>query len=289
VEIKLECELSDFSDMIKMMAIPSETAKTSYINPIIFPMIKPSKGKDEDGMLEWVVKSEVTTWVRIRYTKPTGITEPTRIPINVENALIALKMFKKDDKIIFIHDEDKGIQIIKNTKWDDLTEVHIPIPYDKPGKDVYDGFPGALEPETEIVLFKQGAVRPDISGSCKVDFFKDIFKAYKIINTPTSTTNSKKKETVETTLYKLVINEDGRTIEAFTDKEKSNLVIYKTCVVHDIKGHGEVRYTSILEDVINVLSGSFKFHTVTAGPLWIMQDTRNTKVRYLVPPAASHI
>lgn len=281
---ELQFTKSDLVDWITKMAVPikGKRGKQTFHYPKIFPMIKPSEYNDKGGMLEWIVKSEVTTWVRVKYPHQiTGLTKPTRISINVEQMLNWLKMFSSYDTIRFIHDEDNGIDILKNDRWDNSTEIELPICYDAPDpKIVFDGFPGALEPETEIILFKQGSLKPNISGSCDVSFIKEVVKI-------ANDFNSKPMEWERQAAYNFLIDGELRQIKSVVVTAKQDVII-RSIIRSDIEGSGELRYTSVLADVINTLSGTFKFYTVNRGPLWIMKDTEKTKMRYLVLPAQRH-
>lgn len=294
VRVEFKFDKKDFVDMIKKMAVPLSDRRESFLYPTIYPMFIPeNKEKHNNAMFEWIIKSEVTTWVRVSYERNTGLTESFRIPINVANTLraLALKAFKERDEVFFIHDSDRGIQIITDGVRDvqnvidsvrhKSTRYEMPITGEQPESNVYEGLPVEHDPDTEVIMFKGGTLKPDISGSCDTESLKELFA-------DTKTVNSDKVKAINN-VYHFKINEDLRSIEAFTDKKdtKSDSVMYKTCIASDIKGHGELHYSSLLEEVIGVLSSDpFKFYTIDCGPLWIMQNTDKTKVRYLVPPAA---
>jgi hypothetical protein len=294
VKVEFKFNKKNFIEMIKMMAIPSNGKNDSFISPMIYPMFIPAnKEKQNNAMFEWIIKAEVIIWVRASYELNIGLKDPFRIPINVEKTLkaLSLKAFKDRDEVFFIHDDDKGIQIItdgsRNTQniaegiREKSTRFDMFLSSEEPVKNVFQGFPGKLEPETEVIQFYDGKTKPSISGSCDKDFLAELFDDTKKIIS--------EKEKRSGIVYHFIIDEDSHSIKVST--EGIDGFFNKIYFVNDVIGHGELHYKSLFEDVIGVLSSDpFKFYAIDKGPMWIMQDTAKTKVRYLIPiPAISTI
>jgi hypothetical protein len=279
MELELKFDKNKFIDMIKKMAVPQNNSNKRFLYPIIYPKFIPVYNKDKkyiNSMLEWIAQSpDVTTWVRVEYERYPQLTDPIRIPIDVQNILTVLKNFTDKDEIFFIHDSELGIQTIT----DNITCIDMPIIGVEPGINVHDGYPGNLEQETEIIVFKNNMIKPDILGSCDVKFLHKLFITVK---------NACPKND-ENRVYNFAVDGDRHLIEAYTNKENIKIgnVVSKKYTENSIEGHGKLHYTEFLENVVDVLSPDlFKFYTINCGPLWIMQDTENMKVRYLIPPAA---
>lgn len=285
MEIELKFDRDKFIDMIKKMAVPKGNSKKGFFYPYIYPRFIPvyEKGKNVTSMLEWIIKSDVTTWVRMEYDRNLWISnfencsdliDPIRIPIDVENMLKVLKNFTEKDYIIFIHDTDENIQTIT----DNVTWIDMPVISEEPDDTVYDSYPGNLEPETEIIVFRDNTVKSDISGTLDVKFLQKLFATIK---------NVCPKD--DNRVYNFRVDGDSHQIEAYTNEEnlKTGNVVSKIYEEISIEGNGELHCSEFLENVIDVLSpGTFDFYTIDCGPLWIMQETENMKVRYLIPPAA---
>jgi hypothetical protein len=290
VRFEFKFNKKDFINMIKIMAIPLEEGEGPFLHTMIYPMFIPANTeKNNKAIFEWISKEDVTTWVRAPYEQHSEINEPVRIPINVEKTLkvLALKSFEDRDEVFFIHDEDKSIQIItdgvpntqktlecvreKSTRFDML------LSSEKPGNNVYKGFPYDLEPKTEVILFHGGKIKPNLSGSCDTKFLKALFDDIKKIKS--------KKETESGIVYRFTIDEDSHSIKVST--EGIDGFFYRIYFADDVKGHGDLYFSNLFEDFMGVLSSDpFKFYTIEKGPLWVIQDTKKTKVRYLIPPAA---
>lgn len=277
MEFQLKFDRDELIDMIKKMAVPTNNSSKGFLYDVIYPKFIPvyKDGKYVNSMLEWIAQSpDVTTWVRMEYERYPKYLSPIRIPIDVKNILKVLKNFTDANKIFFVHNFDSNIQTIT----DNITQIHMPVNGEEPGKNVYEGYPGFLEPETEIIIFKKNTIRPDISGSFNVKSLQKLFTIVK-------TVCSKKDDRV----YNFEVDGDRHLIKVYTNQEniKTGNIVSRLYSENSIEGHGELHYDDFLEDVVNVLSPShFKFYTINCGPLWIMQDTENMKVRYLIPPAA---
>lgn len=275
MKVELEFDRTIFVDMIKKMAIPRSNSKKGFLFPIIYPRIIPifEEGKRNEAMLEWIALSpDVLSWVRVKYEKYTGLAEPFRIPIDVENMLKALKEFNDAKEVIFTHDDDEGIQTIT----DNVLSLDLPIIGAEPGENVYDAYPGNYEPETEIVLLKDGTVKPDISGLCDVKFLQTLFLTIKNLS-------SKNERDI---VYNFLVDGEHHQIEAYTNQEnlKTGIVVSKIYTDNTITGHGDLHYNEYLENVVNVLSpGLFEFYAIHHESIWIMQNNSRAKVRYLVP------
>lgn len=278
MKLELKFDRNKFIDMIKKMAVPQSHSNKGFLYPVIYPKFIPVYKDDEyiNSMLEWIAQSpDVTTWVRAEYERYPRLIDPIRIPIEVQNILTVLKIFTEKDEIFFIHDSDLCIQTIT----DNVTCIDMPIIGVEPGGNVHEGYPGNLEPKTEIIIFRDNTIKPDISGSCDVKFLQKLFMTIKNVCSKND----------DNRVYNFTVNGDDHQIVAYTNKENIKIgnVVSKIFTENSIEGHGELHYTEFLENVVDVLSpGPFKFYTINRGPLWIMQETENTKVRYLIPPAA---
>ena len=276
MKIELKFDKNQFTDMIKKMAVPKNNVNKGFHYPIIYPKFIPVYKDNEyiNSMLEWIVQSEMTTWVRVEYERYPNLTAPIRIPIYVENTLKVLKNFTDKDEIFFIYDSDEEIQTIT----DNITSIDMPISGGEQGSNVHDAYPGNIEPETEIIIFRDNTMKPDIVGSCDVKFLQKLFTTIKNVCTKD-----------DNRVYNFIVDGDSHQIIAYTNKEniKTENVVTKVYTENSIEGHGELHYTDFLESVVNVLSpGVFKFYSTNCAPLWVMQDTENMKVRYLIPVAA---
>jgi hypothetical protein len=52
-----------------------------------------------------------------------------------------------------------------------------------------------------------------------------------------------------------------------------------------VKGNCIVHYAYLFPEVMNVLTSEIELHAFEGGPLWIVQDRDNIRVRYLIPRA----
>jgi hypothetical protein len=298
--IQFEMRKSFFVNMINKMAIPVNTRDSTFIFPIIALTIRP------DSEIEWIGGSDhVFVWVRVKnITINPYVPKPldfVKIPINVVNFLSNLKLFESNDIIYFTHDPDQGFDYLVSIRGSERHSVRMPTTALSEVKDICDRLPFRYEENTEIIMFKNGLVIPDVSGSCNVKLFKDIVKATKILkNTQKMRFEEKKHEIKKMTLRAdYNINIDGSThriqVVAGDDHAIPLDFIVKSVMRDDVKGHGKLHFASGFTNVIKVLSGDIKFYAVDNGPLWIMQDKDQgknrplIKVRYLIAPAEVYI
>lgn len=272
--LKVNC--SDFTDAIKKMSIPTVGQKDSFFFPFIAPKIYPN------GVMEWIAKSaNVTSWIRVKYTMPMGLTEPIRIPMEAKMFLKTLESFSGTDLITFVHDTEKEQYIFSNS--DDGNGRTILVPATSPAtiiKEIYEAFPVGFEPDTEIIMLRGGALKTDISAKCDIKLFNEV------ISNVAKITNSTKKENVQP-VYHIFIDEDLKRIKtvAGNENDRQHETRIDVIVNESVTGHGSLHYSLGFADVCNVLSGEIEFHSVDKGPLWLMHDNDRVITRYFIPPA----
>jgi hypothetical protein len=288
MDIKLKFNTKDFIDMINKMAIPT-TYNEKFIHNIIYPRFYSLKKEDEENIkliFEWIVRTEMKTWVVFDYEPRSNFRGDIRIPIDVKNMLTTLdKCFKDTQEIYFFYDTKNNIQRISG-KNKYQVQIDIPVPRKEIPNNVTNGFPGEIDEETGDILLKD-RTKYDIFGTCEKDFFEKLFTIVKYNKEEIA--NDYNKEKTKMLVYNFIVNGQDNEIEGYTNREnleKGNVIsiIYKG---KDIKGYGELHYTNLLQDVVGVLSpGTFEFHTTNLGPFIIKQESGKTIVRYQVPPAA---
>jgi hypothetical protein len=249
MKIELKFDKNQFTDMIKKMAVPRNNANKGYHYPIIYPKFIPvyKNNKYINSMLEWIVQSEMTTWVRVEYERCPKLTAPIRIPIDVENTLKALKNFTDKDEVFFIHDSDEEIQTIT----DNITFINMPIIGEEQGSNVYDAYPGHIEPETEIIIFRDNTMKPDIAGSCDVKFLQKLFTTIKNV--------CLKDDNI---VYNFIVDGDSHQIIAYTNKEniKTENVVTKVfnISVLNVSIFSDSSFT-FFSDIISLQKTCFQF------------------------------
>lgn len=270
----------EFVEIIKKMALPSKNGG-SYIYPVISPMLQISPVFKE-GILEWIAKDNVLTWVRAKCGIISGYEKPVRIPIYVDDVLKYVNIFNSSDEIYFIHDTDKQCDVITDKEQmsgvkDEKTEIIIPFKIDKNISVIYDSFPEPID-ENEVILLKDGTQKLDISGTFEKEFIDNIEKVKKV----NKVHNSKARENNED-IIGFSINGAQEKIESFIGNGKNTVVVKR--LYKDIVGSGELHYENVFMNVMNILKGKVKFFAIDKGPIWIMQEDHSTKVRYLITPA----
>ena len=276
MSITIQIMQSDFVDAIRKMALPTVAQKDSYFFATIAPKIYP------DGRMEWIAKStNVTAWVRVRYTMPTGVTEPIRIPMDVGQFLQTLELFSGSDLITFVHDPENGLNIFSNSEDGNGRTIKMPTTVQSAViKDMYDSFPVSLEEGTEVILLKSGQLRPNVSGTCNIKLFNDL-----ISNTARISGKTKKEDV--SPVYHIFVDETLKQIKtvAGSERDRNSKVITDVMMHESVTGTGSLHYSLGFADICSVLSGEVTFHAVDKGPLWLMQDTDRVITRYLIPPA----
>ena len=84
--------------------------------------------------------------------------------------------------------------------------------------------------------------------------------------------------------YNIYVDGNRHQIKVVAGNEHSKNSIVDLLQNANVKGSGELHYTSGFAEVVNLLSGEIDFYAVDNGPLWIMQDTNQMKLRYLIAP-----
>lgn len=289
--IKLEMKKAEFIDMIKKMSIPVKSREEPFIFPTITLVIRPEDEIECIGRYQYV-----TMWIRVKYTIPTGISEPTKITIDVSQLLEGLQMMKSNKNMVtFTHYPDQDKDDSLTTKMRDGTnrECIIRKQITPEARGMLEELPFRLEKGTDIILFKNGLLKPNISGSCDVQQFKELVKnaALRKKYEKSSMKSGKliKQKRNAPALYKIYIDGENHQIRTVTGKEYDKDSAEDCAKNNSIVGNGGLYYTSGFAEVMNVLSGEIKFYAVDKGPLWIMQDTDKMKVRYLIAPSPAFI
>jgi hypothetical protein len=278
MKLELTFDAKEFIDILKKMAIPQGNQKKGFACSVIFPKLIPywENEKYINSIFEWIALTEsgsLNIWVKVELKDYIEFKEPIRIPIDVKNILYVLADFKNSKNITFIHDDAEGIQTIM----DENTTIDMPIIGDEFDEyTIFDAYPGHLD-ENEVVIFSNGDLKPNIQGSCDIEFLKNSVSCIKKYS-------SKNDNEI---IYNFNVDEKNHLIESYTNKEniRKGNVFSKVCEDDSIIGSGELHYINDLSNVVDVLSGRIKFYACDRGGLWIMQDTEKIKVRYLIPPA----
>lgn len=278
--IELEMEQAEFIDMIKKMAIPVKSGE----EPFFFSKIALTSISDDE--IEWIGKFQYgIAWVRVKCTLHTDISEPVQIPIDVSDFLKCLKSFRSKDMISFTHSPDQDDILTTERKKGKrigrivytLRKTTVPTV-----RGILEELPFRFEKGTDIILYKNGLIEPNIYGSCDVQLFKDLINH---VSVNKKLEKREKKKWVMSGLYNIYVDGENHQIKTVAGNEhcKSSIVDDKTDA--NVFGCGELHYSSGFAEVINLLSGEIKFYAVDNGPLWIMQDTNRMKIRYLIAPA----
>ena len=292
--IKLEMKKAEFMDMIKKMSIPVKSREELFMFPTVTLTIRPDDEIECIGRYQYV-----TMWVRVKYTTPTEISGPTKITIDASQFLEGLQIMKSNKNMVtFTHypDQDQNDTLtteIKRKKERENIEYKFSKQIASEARGMLEELPFRLEKGTDIILFKNGLLKPNISGSCDVQQFKDLVKnaavKKKSEKSLMKTGKFLKKKRNTPALYKIYIDGENHRIRTVTGKEYDKDSA-EDCAKNDsIVGNGELYYTTGFAEVMNVLSGEIKFYAVDKGPLWITQDTDKMKVRYLIAPSPAFI
>jgi hypothetical protein len=292
--ITFDMHRNSFIDMITKMAIPIRDHKDGFLFPTIALTIRPDE-------IEWIGQSQyVTSWVRVKCATSINTPEPVHIPIIVPAFLKELKSLKRK-KIKGEHFKDKNIISFSC----DPTDDQITLIDEEEGYSATHTIPGTpksnvtgmlkelpfrLERDTDIILFKNGVVRPEISGFYDVKLLQDLVKNVK--SKKKEIAQSKDKVLIETErrmplTYTIYVDGNCHEIKTAADTRYATINVNRSN--DDVSGHGELHYLFGFDDVVNVLSGKIKFYAVDKGPLWIMQDTNQMKLRYLIAPATVYV
>ena len=262
-------------DIIQKMGVPTTGGKVSYAFPIIAPKFTPAGG------LEWYGKLKALT-VRVKCKKlnVSGITQDIRIPINITNFLSALSMFKTTDQIVWVHDEDHGIERITGgdpAEKTMLAEVGSAEVASVAG--ACDEFPGSLDTDG-VILLRGGTIRPNIHATCNVSIFRTLIENTHIV------TGTKKTDEVPA-VYHMKFDETTGTIETIAGKESSRTKRVIRNVLGNVTGDGECFYALGFADIMTILDGPIDVYCVPNGPMWVSQQTESKIVQYLIPPVST--
>lgn len=283
--IKIEMNKDKFIEMIKIMAIPTSSPKEPFLFPKIVLTLRP------EGEIEWMGRLKyVTVWVRVEQKIITDISEPVQILIDASQFHKALNTFKRKTEIITFthnpdHDDTLTAEIRKKKRNEQIGHVeYIEYTLRKANDPIVQGvleeLPFRLEKGTDIILFKNGSLRPNISGSCDISLFKNSIKPAELID---KWRKEKKKKQVFSK-YNIFVDSKLHQIKIVEGNEHGKYSITDLLNNANVNGSGELHYTSGFAEVVSVLSGEIKFYAVDNGPLYIMQDINGMKARFLIAP-----
>jgi hypothetical protein len=268
------------------MAIPTRSREEPYFFPTIALTIR------SDNEIEWIGRfRDVIVWVRVNCEVHRDVSESAQIPIDAQTFLRDLKIFEKStvikNKIQFTHDPDQGLDFLTHT-YSRSKSSREPAANLSEVRGMLESFPFRLDKEgSEIILFQNGLIKPNISGSCDVELFQDLVtnaRKLKKLELESITDRSLKKKKKSMPLMYNIYFDDDSHIKTVAGHENLKYSIADRILSSNIHGRGELHYSSGFAEVVNVLSGQIKFYAIDNGPLWIMQDTDRMKLRYLIAP-----
>jgi len=269
---KLKISRDILEDLVKKMAIP--TGKDEYVFKTIAPTITP------DGRLTWIGKNKFSTvWVRAKGLDVSGITEPIVIAFKSAEILKTLKLFKKkNDVIVLTHDTENSVDVFTTNNEKGKRTVKLPSIVESEAKEKQDVFPGQIG-EDGVIVYK-GGLKPNLYCKCDVSVFKELVKN-------TNKVKGKKKREEKPNNYHIIFDEEHGMLRTFAEdkEEKSYTKLDDEISITDVKGNGTVHFSYLFPDVMNALSGEIELWSIEKGPLYIMQNSENVKIRYLISPA----
>jgi hypothetical protein len=267
---ELRIKKGDFEDLVKKMSLP--TGKDEFIFETIAPTVTP------EGYLEWIGQTSIfVAWVRAKKLDVSGITGPIVIALKSKEIMKMFKFFKgKNEIITLIQDTEIGEYIFtadndKRKRTITLQAISI-----DEAKERRDKFPEQIDEYGVIV--SQTGLKPNLHSICDSSVFHELVKN-------TNKIMEKKKEKPPY-VYHIIFdgaNNILRTIAGdITDNPLKTVddKVYATSV----KGNGIVHYAYLFPEVVNVLTSEIELHAFEGGPLWIVQDSDNIRIRYLIPP-----
>jgi len=268
---ELKIKRGDFEDLVKKMSLPA--GKDEFIFETIAPTVTP------EGYLEWIGQTrQFVAWVRAKGLEVSGINEPIIIAFKSKDIMKMFKFFKgKNEIITLIHDTESGEYIFTadNDKLKRTTMLQA-ISIDE-AKERRDKFPVQID-EDGIIVSKTGQ-KPNLHSICDSSVFRELIK----------NTNKVMKKKKEEPPYFYHIIFDGannmlRTI-AGESIDSSLTTVDDKVYATSVKGNGIVHYAYLFPEVMNALTGEIELHALEGGLLWVVQDSDNRRIRYLIPPA----
>jgi hypothetical protein len=268
---ELKIPRDELEDLVKKMSLPS--GKDEFVFDTISPTLTP------EGYLEWIGRTKnITAWVRAKGLEVSGISEPVNVTLKAAEVLNTLNFFPKGDTITLIHDTDSGEDIFVSNSEKRKRTIKLPSVIASEAKEKQDKYPGKLD-ENGIPIYK-GDRKPNLLSVCDASVFQDL-----VANTNLILGGRKKEDNPN--IYHIIFDETNgmlRTI-AGDSADRAHKTVDDEVYALAITGNGTVHYALGFPDVMSVLNGEVELHALIGGPLWVVQEGDNTKLRYLIPPA----
>jgi hypothetical protein len=271
---ELKIPRNDLEDLVMKMALPTgnnPNRKDEFVFETIAPKITPQ------GYLEWIGKTKnITVWVRAKGLEIYDITEPVVITLKSREVLNILKFMKgKNDIITITHDTESGEDIFTTDNDKRKRTIKLPSVVESEAMEKQEKFPGQIDKDG-IVVYKGGR-KPDLYSACDVSLFKEL-----VANTKKLTVNKD-----EPNIYHIIFDEANNMLRTIASDTTANSLKTVDDEVHAtvVKGTGTVHFAMGFPEVMNALDNEIELYALVDGPLWIVQDSDTTRIRYLIPPA----
>jgi|SRR5665647_202208 len=270
---ELKIPRNELEDLVIKMALSTgkyPNRKDEFVFEVIAPKITP------EGYLEWIGKTKnITVWVRAKELKVSGIVDPINLTLKAKEVLNKLKIFNKKDIITITHDTDNGEDVFTADNNKCKRTIRLPSVVESEAKEKQDKFPGQLG-EEGIVVYKGGR-KPDLYSACDVSLFQELVA------------NTKKVmgKNVEPNFYHIIFDEANNMVRTIAGDitDSSFTTVDDEVYAISVKGNGTVHFAMGFPEVMNALDNEIELYALVDGPLWIVQDSDNRRIRYLIPPA----
>ena len=270
---ELKIPRNELEDLVIKMALPTgkyPNRKDEFVFEVIAPKITP------EGYLEWIGKTKnITVWVRAKELKVSGIVDPINLTLKAKEVLNKLKIFNIKDIITITHDTDNGEDVFTADNNKRKRTIRLPSVVESEAKEKQDKFPRQLG-EEGIVVYKGGR-KPDLYSACDVSLFQELVA------------NTKKVmgKNVEPNFYHIIFDEANNMVRTIAGDitDSSFTTVDDEVYAISVKGNGTVHFAMGFPEVMNALDNEIELYALVDGPLWIVQDSDNRRIRYLIPPA----
>lgn len=253
-------------DFLSMISLPPKDAKSVLFDPTA-PTFYP------DGSIDSIAKNTaVVARVQMRGQDISGITEPTKIPLQPLKIMGFMDMFNDEDMVTLTYDGDsKEIVLSGISNNIEKTANMSTIVLDDVTTSL-DAYPVKLD-ENGNPLFKNGQIKPNISATIDAAIFKDQI-------------NYAEKVKAEPKIYYIEIDGGSGTITTKVGDPQSRAKDKISAIAKGVEvvGVGAVSYALGFEEVMRNLTGPIDILTISGGPMFVSQKTEDYKVSYLISP-----
>lgn len=254
--------------MLSMMALPSSTYGDLF--PNIAPTLNPPSDGTTGSLTINLLDKAVMVVASFINLDISGITEPTKIPIRVKEVLNVLSLFQDNEEITYIQDSSQGVSRIVGLHHTPTIPIQVmdecsttvgtlPLKFDTDGIPLYKG--GTVRPSIQVDI-PQSVLQSQMSSA-------DLIKADPRIFYWGIEENS-------------FITKVGNPSRPETTKIKSK---WEPILLSTNNQPYESKFAAGFENIFKNLTGNLSLYLVTNGPAWIVSDSPDHKVSYMLSPA----